>query len=86
MVGHNPLDSSVLFETFFQVLQRHPFFKVISIAKQKFNLQGKKSLKTNLNPLITDLKYSVPSGFQCCVTSKKNFCDDSSNSRLMYRV
>ena len=40
MVVSNPFNSSASFETFFQVLQRHPI-KVISVAKQKFNLQGK---------------------------------------------
>ena len=39
MVGNNPSDCSVLF---FRQLQRHLIFRVTLVAKQKFNLQGKK--------------------------------------------
>ena len=38
MVGRNPFDSSVSLETFFKYCKGIQFFKVISIAKQKFNL------------------------------------------------
>ena len=75
MVGRNPFDSSASFETFFRYCR-----EVISVAKQKFNLQGRKVTENKLNPLITDLKCprKCQSEFQFCDTSKQNFCDDSS--------
>ena len=51
MVGNNPSDSSNSAGI--------PVFQVISVTKQKFNLQWKKWLKTNLSPLIKNLTYSV---------------------------
>ena len=67
---------------FFQAIQRHP---ISFAAKQKFNLQGKTSLKTKLSPLITNLTYSenvIPENFKTnfnfLIHQSKNFYGDSS--------
>ena len=61
LVGNNPSDSYVLFETFFQALQRHP---VTLMAKQKFNLQGKNVTENTLK--VNMLVYIASRTYQFC--------------------
>ena len=49
--------------------------EVISVAKQKFNLQGRKVTENKLNPLITDLKcpVNVKANFNFAIHQSKTF-------------
>ena len=87
MVWNNLSNYSVLFKTFFQALQRHPIFKFTSVAKQRFNLQGKKVTENKLKS--SDYEFNIlpctcQNEFQICNTSKQNFCGNSCNYVLAY--
>ena len=60
IVERNAFDSSVSFQTFFRYYRGIQIFKLFRLQSKSLICGEKKSLKTNLNPLITDLKYSVP--------------------------
>ena len=75
MVGRNPFYSSVSFRIFFRYCRSIQFLKLFRLQSKSLICRGKKSLKINLNPLITDLRCPVNfnANFNFAIHQSKTF-------------